>query len=157
MWVRLLKRAGIGFLLGIVVGNLITWIPGITSGKMISPDLIVSIGSGAGAMAVQTLVMGLYGALAMGGMTLYEIERWPLAMSTAVHYLIIAVSFVVMDLLLRWNSSPAEILVVEAILLAVFSLIWLIMFLRYRSQVRRLNAELRKQEKQETHTITNHT
>ena len=157
MWVRLLKRAGIGFLLGIVVGNLITWAPGITSGETISPDLIAQVGSETGAMAVQTLGMGLYGALAMGGMTLYEIERWPLAMSTVVHYLIIAVSFVVMDLLLRWNSSPAEVLVVEAILFALFSLIWLIMFLRYRSQVRGLNAELEKQEKQKTHTITNHT
>ena len=142
MWIRLLKRIGFGFLIGIVVGNCITLIEGISWGVSVSPDLIEQTGSEAAAMALQSLVLGLYGALGMGGMSLYEIERWPLALPTVIHYLLIAAGFIAMDRLLRWHGSVPGILAVEGVLLVIFFVIWLIMYVRYKNEVRQLNEEL---------------
>ena len=116
MFANTMKRAGIGFLLGIAVGNIIVWIGGMTSGSMVSPELAAGMGSETGAMAFQTVLMGLYGAVSMSGMSLYEIESWTLARSTVVHYLIIAVMFLLMDKVLGWGGSPSEIFIVELIL-----------------------------------------
>ena len=143
MFVKTMKKAGIGFLVGVLAGNLIIWLSGASGGLMISPELIARVGSETGAMAVQTLTMGLYGAVCMGGMMLYRVESWSLALSTAVHYLMIAVLFVLMDRALCWNDSSKTILLIELIQLVAFVFIWLIIYLRYKSEVRSLNEELK--------------
>ena len=143
MFAKTLKRAGIGFLLGIAVGNVICFAGG---GAGISSDLIAHAGSETGAMALQTIVMGLFGSFAMSGMSLYEIDSWPLALSTSVHYLMIALMYVIMDRVLSWNGSVEQILVVEFIQLIVFFIIWLFIYLRYRSEVRALNEELHEMQ-----------
>lgn len=143
--IKTIKRAAIGFLLGIAVGNLIVWLGTLTGGNMLSPDLILKTGSETAAMALQSFAMGVFGAAAMGGMSLYEIDHWPLAQSTAVHYLMIAVLYLLMDRLLGWNGSMKDIITVELIQLAVFFAIWLIIYFRCRQEVRSLNEELRRQ------------
>lgn len=132
----------VGFLLGMAIGNAIAWFTG-PKGVPASPMLIARVGP-TGAVLLQSLLSGVYGSLCMGGVLLYEIESWPLAKSTLVHYLLIALPYPVLAKLLGWSRGAAETFAVLLIQLAAFSLIWLIMYLRCRAQVRELN-ELQKQ------------
>lgn len=138
--VSFLKHAGVGFPLGVVLGNLIAWM----SGGIVSPAFDARTGSQTGAIIIQTLAAGLYGAAGVGGMILYKIERWPLVKATVVHYLIVAVLYIPAALLLGWAESAADLLIVEGIQLAAFLLIWGVMVLRYRAEVKKLNNLVKK-------------
>ena len=134
---KVLTMAVLGFVLGMTIGDGIAW---LTGGK----PLLTQLSENPGALLVQTLVSGLYGAATMSGTLLYDVEHWSLAKSTLVHYLIVAVPYVPMALLLGWSERAADILIVEAIQLVVFALIWLIMYTIFRRQIRELN-KLREQ------------
>ena len=153
MLAKTLKRAGIGFLLGIVIGDLIALITGnsSTDGVTFASKQLLDMAGGNGviAMLLQSFFSGLYGALCFAGMSLYEMERLPLAAATALHCAIIVIFYIPIALLLGWVSGIAEILVVAGIQIVVFFIIWLIMFFAYRKQVRELN-ELTRKKSSET-------
>ena len=153
MLAKTLKRAGIGFLIGIVIGNLIALITGnsSTGGVTLATKQLLDMAGGNSviAMLLQSFFSGLYGALCFAGMSLYEMERLPLAAATALHCAIIVIFYIPIALLLGWVSGIAEILVVAGIQIVVFFIIWLIMYFAYRKQVRELN-ELTRKKSSET-------
>lgn len=88
---------------------------------------------------IQLLLPGVYGAIAMGSVVLYDLDRWPLALASLTHYLIIEILFEPMALYLEWIHTLPEILIMIGIRLICYFIIWLIIFLIYRKQVRELN------------------
>ncbi len=118
-----------------VLGNLIAWM----TGAIVSPVLVDRIGSRTGAILIQTIVSGLYGAATVSGMLLYEVEDWSLAKATIVHYIIVAGLYIPMTLFLGWAANAADILIVEGFQLIAFFLIWLMMCQRYKVEVKKLN------------------
>ena len=153
MLAKTLKRAGIGFLIGIVIGNLIALITGnsSTGGVTLATKQLLDMAGGNSviAMLLQSFFSGLYGALCFAGMSLYEMERLPLAAATALHCAIIVIFYIPIALLLGWVSGNAEILMIAGIQIVVFFIIWLIMYFAYRKQVRELN-ELTRKKSSET-------
>ena len=93
MLAKTLKRAGIGFLIGIVIGNLIALITGnsSTGGVTLATKQLLDMAGGNSviAMLLQSFFSGLYGALCFAGMSLYESERLPLAANWHQPYLIV--------------------------------------------------------------------
>lgn len=144
---KLLTRSGIGFLLGMVMLTLIVTLTGSADDgtiHFVSETLLHRAGNARAAALLQLLVCGLYGALCMGGTLLYEIEHWPLLAATAVHYLMIALSYALMAALLGWEMTPSALLTMEGLMAVGFLLIWLIMYLRYKAEVRELNTLMEK-------------
>ena len=140
---KVFKRAGIGFLIALAICS-VMWICGAQSGIAFDSMHIVHIESRPGEILFQALVGGLYGAVAMGSTVIYEIEHWSLAVSSAVHYFIIAVLYVPIALVLGWVKNPVELFLTELIQLVVYFIIWFIMVLRYRAQVRKMNESLKR-------------
>ena len=140
---KTLKMAGIGFLIGIVIGNLIAFLTGNsdTGGVTFAPQKLLDMAGGNGtvAMLLQSLFSGLYGAVCFAGMSFYEIERMPLALATALHCALIVLLFIPIALLLGWVSNITEILIIMSIQLVCFFIIWLIMWSIYKKQVKELN------------------
>ncbi len=139
---KLFLRAAIGFVFGIAIGYLVPLLSCLAAGHPVmlySDRLRATLGSAAAALIVQAAVSGLYGAICMGGTVLYEIEHWPLIRAVAIHYLLCIVPFLPIALLLNWCSGAVELLIMIGIMTVVYFLIWLIMFLRYRAEVRELN------------------
>ena len=56
-----------------------------------------------------------------------------------------AILYVPTAMFLGWADSAVEILIVEGILLVTYFIIWLIIYLRYKREVRSLNEMLGKQ------------
>ena len=148
MRAKVLRMVGLGFLIGLVAGDLIAWLMSFGGGAPVSPALVSRMGGEAAAFVAQTLLSGLYGAAIWSGILLYEIESWPLALSTALHYLIVAGLYVPVSLLLGWADNAAQLLLVELVQFVVFFLIWLLIYLRYKAQTRELNT-LRAQMERE--------
>ena len=148
---KLLIRCALGFLLGmaamLIVPSLINCEP---IGLIIYTDeLLARAGSPAAATAVSLLVMGLFGELCMGGTLFYELESWPLACATAAHYLLMALGYLIPNWLLRWNMPLKLLLAIEGFMALGFAVIWLIMYLRYKREVRELNQLLYKKKELE--------
>jgi len=148
MWKRIIRRAGIGFLMGMAIGTLIAWASNGWSAGVFSSRYIARFPGMAAAVLIHLLVSGLVGAVAMGSTVVHEIESWSLARAAIVHYLIIELAFVPAALALGWVSGLKELLIMMGIQLAAFLIIWVIMYLRCRAEVRALNELL--EENRET-------
>ena len=135
--------SGIGFLMGMVIGNLIAW---ITSGTPVNSKIAAWVGSDAGSVVIQMLLSGLLGAIAMGSAVIHEIEEWSLARCAVTHYLLIEAAYVPVALLLGWADDLTELLIMLGIQLIVYLIIWVIMYLRYKAEVRKLNELLQKDQ-----------
>ena len=150
---KTLKAAGIGFLLGIVIGNLIAFLTGNsdTGGITFAPQELLDMSGGNAviAMLLQSLFSGLYGAVCFAGMSFYEIERMPLAVATALHCALIVLLFIPIALLLGWVSQIETQLIISGIQLVCFFIIWLIMYIGFKKQVKELNELQEKNENQE--------
>ena len=150
---KTLKAAGIGFLLGIVIGNLIAFLTGNsdTGGITFASAKLLDMAGGNGtvAMLLQSLFSGLYGAVCFAGMSFYEIERMPLAVATALHCSLIVLLFFPIALLLGWVSDIGTLLIISGIQLVGFFIIWLIMYAGFKKQVKELNELQEKNENQE--------
>ena len=149
---KTLLRAGLGFLIGMFVGNLIAILTGgISPDSFIpmTPQLIgIAQGNTGVALALQTLFSGLYGAVCFAGMSLYEAERLSLAAATALHCALIVLLFIPISLLLGWVGSIVETVIIASIQIAAFFMIWLILWAIYKKQVKELN-EMQKQFSEE--------
>ncbi|MBP5280833.1 MAG: DUF3021 domain-containing protein [Erysipelotrichaceae bacterium] len=146
---RTIKRALIGFIIGMAVGDIIAYFEASLSGSttFVSSKMIERFGSEAMAIFVQTLLSGIHGAICMAGVSFYEIEDWSLLKTSIIHYLLIICSFTTIGLFLNWvpDSLPG-LLIVWACMGIVYMIIWLIMHFRYKAEVRKLNEMLEKEE-----------
>lgn len=138
-----LKRAGIGFLIGMVIGNVIAILTGTSStgGVTFASQQLLDTAGGSAviSMLLQSLFSGIYGAACLAGMSFYDADRLPLAAATALHCATIILLFIPISLILGWVSSIIELLVVMAIQLVVFFIIWLILYFAYKKQIKELN------------------
>ena len=143
---KLLIRCALGFLFGMAA---MVIVPSLLSGEPIgrviyTDELLARIGSPAAATALSLLVMGLFGALCVGGTLFYEIESWPLACATAAHYLIMALGYLIPNWLLCWDMPPKLLLAIEGFMALGFAVIWLIMYRRYKREVLELNKLMKR-------------
>ena len=92
-------------------------------------------------LLAQFIGSGIYGAVAMGGSVVYEIESWSVMRATLTHYLTVFVSFLIVNRLLGW--FPGRVVIIAIITgTVVYSLIWLFEYAVWKLQVRELNEEL---------------
>ena len=150
---KTLLRAGIGFIIGAAVGDLIAFLTGTsaTGGVTFASQQLLDMSGGNTvlAMVLQSLFSGLYGAVCFAGMTLYDAERLPLAAATALHCGLIVLPFVPISYLLGWVSGIVETLIIASAQIAAFFVIWLVMYFGYKKQVKELNELQEKNKHQE--------
>ncbi|MBR4767400.1 MAG: DUF3021 domain-containing protein [Lachnospiraceae bacterium] len=141
---KVLKYAGFGFVLGVAVSSVITILTGDPFPA--SSAFIERVGNPKGALLTQALLSGLYGALCMGTVPVYDNERLPLSLSSLIHCLCCILPFIPLSLFLGWSASVAEVLIMAGFQLAAYFVIWLILYVRYKKQAKELN-EIQRQRK----------
>lgn len=134
---KILKFAGSGFVLGIAISSVITALTG--DPLPVAPGFQEMIGSFKGALLIQLLLSGLYGAICMGTVLIYDHDRFPLTLSSLVHCLCCILPFIPLSLFLRWSESAAGVLIMAGIQLAAYFIVWLIMYVRYKKEAKNLN------------------
>lgn len=147
---KTIQLAFFGFLIGIVIGDLIAVMTG--SGEKgqfipVSQKLVRKAGSVQGAVLLHNLISGLLGAAAMAGSIFFEFDNWEMSKAAAVHFLIILTAYFAAAFFCGWIEPKAKhILIMTAIMGAGYFLVWLIMYLRCRRETEKLNEEIRKRD-----------
>ena len=135
LWKTSAKLAAVGFALGILVG-----LGFLAFGEGIGAYYAAH---GAGRMALFLGLSGLLGAVNMGTTTIYDLEQWSLLRCTLTHFAIAMGNYFTVGFTLGWISfdEPWSFIMVP-ICIVVYFIIWLIMYLRYKRQIRHINAAL---------------
>lgn len=140
---QLLLRSIRGFVLGMALGNLIAVLMSTFTGdgSIVAHELVERMGSETAALFIQTILSGVYGAIAMGGTSLYEIEnKWfGLTASAVSHYLLTILSYIPIALFLSWLVTWEDILFMAVLMTIAYLIVFLIMYIRYKAEVRELN------------------
>lgn len=139
---KTLIRAGIGFLIGVVIGYVISILTGSDNPDVfipVSDKLLSFAGSIPMALVLQGLFSGIYGAICFGAVSFYDIEKWPLALATGMHCAVIILLFIPGGIFLGWVNSVTEALIMAGMQFVAFFIIWLILYFSYRKQVKELN------------------
>lgn len=151
---KLIVHVIIGFVIGMAVGILIPLITRLATGKDLADFLIYApladkIGR-AGAIALQIVVSGLLGSVSVGGMLLYEIEKWSLALATFVHFIAIMAVFSAASFGLGWFvDNLASYFIAVACEAVAFAIIWVIMYLHWKKTVKEMNEELKQYQEED--------
>ncbi len=148
---KTLKRALIGFLLGIILGDGIAIMTGLFSEGNFRPVAVTleqMCGNMAAAFLIQTILSGVYGAVCFGSVSFYEIESLPLALASICHCLLIVILYIPTSLFLGWCETIWDHLIMAGIQIAAYFMIWLILYCSYRKEVRKLNELQQKIQKQ---------
>lgn len=144
-----IKLAVIGALLGMVICTAITLITSFfsESGKLLfcAPELIKIIGGYPLAVAFELAVSALYGALVVGASVVYDIDEWSVLKSTVIHCAITLCSYYLTGFVLRWFSiaDVKENLIMLTVFAVIYFLIWLINYIKYKSQIKQFNEDLK--------------
>ena len=146
----------VGFVVGGGVGNLLAFLFSLASGGngeaygIVSAQLTEKIGFG-GAIALQTILCALFGMGSIGGMLLYEIDKWSLAKATIVHYVLIESCFVGCSFILHWFPMQFVYYAISIGAMTVgFFIIWVCMYLAWKREVRKMNEELDEYKKEQS-------
>ena len=140
---RTLRLAFTGFILGMAIGNIIAIVSSYAAGGEVlafSPELLEKTGSAAAALLLQTLLSGLMGAVSFGGVILYEIDSLPLPAVSIIHCAMILAVYYPIAFSLYWlKPTVRDTGTMGSIMIAAYAVIWLIMYVCYRMEVREMN------------------
>ena len=138
-------RIVVGFIVGAVMGNLITLFVnlGYNEGLSIVPPHQVEAIGYALALTLQTILSGVLGVICIGGIYFYDVESWSLLKATMAHSMSVLIGFIVVFAVLGWVPfTIVNCLVIAVIVLVVYALIWLIMYLIWKKEVEKMNKDL---------------
>ena len=135
LWKKTILQAAIGFVLGILVGLGYLSITGVGA---------YYVKNGAGGLALYLALSGLLGAVGVGGTTIYSLEHWGLLRCTATHFAITLTAYCAIGFTLGWLDlrEPMTLFILLCNVIAYF-IIWLVMCLIYKRQIRRINEALK--------------
>ncbi|MBQ9448370.1 MAG: DUF3021 domain-containing protein [Acholeplasmatales bacterium] len=142
----IIKRMIIGFVVGAIVGNAVAMISSLFFDEfaIITGTLKNSVGL-VGGIILQSLLSGLIGMAGIGGMSLYDIEKWSLLSATVSHFICIMSSFTIAYFTLGWGNRNWVIYVIMFLSEAlIFLLIWIIMYNQWKKKIEELNDDLIK-------------
>lgn len=147
---RLIIRSLAGLFAGALIGHIITLLVncfGAGECSVCMPELIDRFGF-SGAIALQTLVSGVFGMISVGGMCFHDIEGWSMLRSSVVHCLLILVNFIPVGIALYWFSfALIPVLIMSGAVIVSYLIIWLIMYILWKREMREmtiLNEEYKK-------------
>ena len=153
---KIMKLALIGFVLGMLIGNLISFLShdkSVTPLVIVSPVLIQRTGSVKAAMIVNTLLSGILGAVCMAGTIFHDPEEfdWGMTKAAVLHFLLILAVNIPIALYCGWlKPGFLNMLIWVSVMALAYFIVWLIMYFRYRKETEELNRMLNKNKAAET-------
>ena len=123
--------------------------------EIVTDKLLAMTGGLAPALLAQTLLSGVLGTVSFAGVSLYDVEHWPLLRIAVVHYLIIEAAYMPIAFALGWLVSAREALIWMAFSAVAYLIIFLIMWAIHRAQIRELNRMQQQYQQEQRKEISN--
>ncbi|MDP9800939.1 hypothetical protein J2S49_001015 [Arcanobacterium wilhelmae] len=135
----------IGIGVGIGIGTTMELITSAINGTEYSPGVpafLAQFGSENAGVAVERVLYGLYGAVCALAGLLYENERRPIALTSTLHFGIIAAFGLAIGAYLKWFTFGWEFVGFAVFFIGIYLAIWLVAYLLDRAKVKEMNAKL---------------
>ncbi|HQC54466.1 MAG TPA: DUF3021 domain-containing protein [Clostridia bacterium] len=150
MKAKLIIRTIIGFIIGAILGNVITLIFSVAYGegvKVVFNSLIDAMGMPL-AITLQTILSGIFGIVCIAGTCVFDIDSWSLLKATVVHAIPVLTVLVIISAVLKWIEFKfVNCVIMIAIGVVAYALIWLIMYLIWKAEIKKMNEELEEYKK----------
>ena len=131
---KLILKALIGFVCGIVIGAVFVVLAGRTGVYLANP----------GKAAVRLICCGLYGTGCLGGTVMYRMDQMSILLATIIHYIIVMAGLFLLGLSFNWNFSSGWVWSIFASYTAGFFMTWYISYLKGKKKARQMNENLKK-------------
>lgn len=96
------------------------------------------------------IISFLHGAICMGTVVVYEIERWSIARCTITHFVITLSSFYLLGFFQEWlEFGSLSFWIITACFVVAYFIIWLINYIRFKRMIKVMNKDLAKIKKSE--------
>lgn len=145
---KVVNRALLGFVLGMLAGVFAAIAVSFAAGEgtLILPDTLNKLGGNqVGALLLQMLVSGLFGIIPMVGTIVYEFDSWGMLEQAVVHYVSYTLPYLCLSSFLGWaGPNSGDPFLTAGLFAMCHGIIWLIMYARYRAEVKTLNELLSK-------------
>lgn len=145
---KLIFRGVFGIPIGIAIGYIITiiislvWADGYYTPCV--PELIVVMGNEVNAVSLQALLCGMLGAGFGAASVIWEVEEWGIMKQTGIYFLVVSVIMMPIAYITYWmEHSVIGFISYFGIFGFIFFGIWLIQFLIGKSNVKKMNENLR--------------
>ncbi len=145
---KIISRGFLGIPLGITISNILALVISVIAGDgeyyPYVPALAVSVSGSLNAAVLQTVLSGVLGAVFGAASLIWEKESWSLVKQSAVYFFIVAAAMLPIAYITGWmEHSVTGFLIYMTIFAAIFLIVWLIQYFRWKAKVKRLNSELK--------------
>lgn len=144
---KIIERTVVGFVIGIAIGQVISVLISLISGKgeflVCAPAFTELIGNEAAAAAIQTLLCGVMGTGYAAASLIWENEKLNIAAQTGICFGIYAVTLLPIAYFTNWmEHSVLGVLGYIGIFVASFVVVWLNQYLLLKRRIKAINAKM---------------
>lgn len=144
---KIIERAVAGFFVGIAIGQIISVLISLISGKgefmVCAPGFAELIGNEAAAAAIQTLLCGVMGMGYAAASLIWESDKLNIAAQTGICFGIYALTLLPIAYFTNWmEHSVLGVLGYIGIFMASFVVVWLNQYFLLKRRIKAINAKI---------------
>ena len=145
---KILHRCLIGAPIGLAISTLITIVISLIVGDgryyAVVPEAVSDFGTEINAVLAQAVFSMLYGAAFAGASAVWETD-WSLLRMTLTHLVICSAATFPIAYGMRWmEHSPGGVLKYVGIFVAIYALIWIVMYGGIKRKIKAMNERVRE-------------
>ncbi len=149
MFKEIIKRAVLGFMIGVFVGETILILESAMAGDgnfyAVSAYLASHTQTKLGAVIVQYLITGLLGLTFAAGSIIFELDNWSLLLQTIVHFAVTSVIMYLSGFFCGWfPHNVSSTLIWFAMFIVIYIIFWVSFYNYYKKRTREINEQLNK-------------
>ncbi len=144
---KIIKRALLGFIYGIFIGQTILILESLFKGDgsfhSVSEYLLAHTNTELAAVIAQYFITGIIGITFASTTVIFELDRWSLVAQTALHFVITSVVMFFAGFFCGWFPHTAiSTLIWFGVFIVVYIIMWLSFTLYYRKKTKEINNAL---------------
>ncbi|MBQ8567660.1 MAG: DUF3021 domain-containing protein [Oscillospiraceae bacterium] len=144
---KIIKRAVMGFFIGIAIGQMICVLISLMSGNgqfiICTPEFTELIGNEAAAAAIQTLLCAVMGSGYSAASVIWESDNLSIAAQSGICFAIYAVFLLPVAYFTNWmEHSVSGVLGYIGIFAASFVFVWVIQYFSWKKKLNAINQKL---------------
>ena len=129
---KIMWKILLGFTLGLLVG-IFMYVVCTPDGSTVNKSFLV----------MHLLGSGILGIVGYGGSVVYDFEEWSLDKATFTHYFVTFITMLIISSVLGWFPDNT-LFAVLIIFTLVYGMIWLVQYMLWKKQIRKMNEELKE-------------
>ena len=144
---KIIKRALLGFIYGIFIGQTILILESLMArdGNFypVAASLVELAGTKIGAVIIQYFLTGIIGTTFAATTVLFEIDSWSLLKQTIIHFIITSIVMYIAGFLCGWfPHTVCSTLIWFGVFVVIYVIFWICFSMYYKNKIKKLNEAL---------------